>query len=200
MYENHTLIGISEQKVMELFLGLERHYFAEIARKTNLTRPRTMRALRKLVEAGILQIKAEANVKYYYLTRSPLAYAVLGIVEYNRTAAFLERNKTLKRALEMFSSGYRDHLIMLVFGSYAKGYASKSSDIDLLLAKEDFQKTEIKMIEELAGTVNGRTGLKISPYMMKTGELRQKKDFVKEIMDNHILLEGAELFFRLVME
>lgn len=200
MYENHTLIDIPEQKVMELFLDLKRHYFAEIAKKTKLTRPRTMRALRKLAEAGILQIKAEANVKYYSLSRSPLAYSALGIVEYGRTARFLEKNMTLKRALEMFSSGYRGYQIMLIFGSYAKGYASKSSDIDLLLAKEDFQKTEIKMIEELAETVNGRTGLKISPYMMKTGELRQKKDFVKEIVDSHILLEGAELFFRLVME
>ena len=94
----------------------------------------------------------------------------------------------------------KDYLIMLIFGSYVKGYAAKTSDIDLLLIKEEFSKNEIKKIEDLIEIINGRTGLKISPYLMKIDEFKQKKDFVKEAIENHILLEGAELFFRSVLE
>ena len=200
MYENHTPLSVAELKVIELFLDLNKHYFAEIAKKTKLTKPRTLRVLRKLTKINILKAKTEANVKYYSLNRDPLVYSILSIVEYNKTSNFLEKNRKLKRALDMFKEKYNDYLIMLIFGSYVKGYATKTSDIDLLLIKEEFSRAEIKKIEDLVEFINGRTGLKISPYLIKINEFKQKKDFVQEIIENHILIEGGDLFFRLVLE
>jgi len=72
MYEKHTLLKTAEHKILELFLDLDKHYYAEICKKTKLTRPRTLRALRKLVEKSILITKTEANVKYYSLIKKPL--------------------------------------------------------------------------------------------------------------------------------
>lgn len=200
MYENHTPLSVAELKVIELFLDLNKHYFAEIAKKTKLTKPRTLRVLRKLTKINILKAKTEANVKYYSLNRDPLVYSILSIVEYNKTSNFLEKNRKLKRALDMFKEKYNDYLIMLIFGSYVKEYATKTSDIDLLLIKEEFSRAEIKKIEDLVEFINGRTGLKISPYLIKINEFKQKKDFVQEIIENHILIEGGDLFFRLVLE
>ena len=200
MYRNHTPLTTAELKVLELFLDLNKHYFAEIADKTKLTRPRTLRALRKLTKINILETKKEANIKYYFLNRNFSVYSILSIVEYNKTSNFLEKNRKLKRALGMFKNRYNDYLVMLIFGSYVKRYATKTSDVDLLLIKEEFSKNEIKKIEDLIEIINGRTGLRISLYLIKTVEFKQKKDFVKEIIENHILLEGGELFFRLVLE
>ena len=200
MYKNRTILSVAEVKVLELFLDLNKHYFAEITKKTKLTRPRTLRVLRKLTKIGILRTKTEANVKYYSLNKNPAVYSILNIIEYNKTINFLEKNKRLKRALEMFKEKYGNYLIILIFGSYAKGYATKTSDIDLLLVKEEFSKAEIKKIEDLMDLINGRTGLRISPYLIKIDEFKQKKDFIKEVIENHILLEGGELFFRLVLE
>jgi len=200
MYKNHTPFTIAELKVLELFLDLDKHYFAEITKKTKLTRPRTLRALRKLTKINIFKTKTEANVKYYFLNKNPFVYSILSVVEYNRTLNFLEKNKKLERALGMFKEKYKNYLIMLIFGSYVKGYAIKTSDIDLLLIKEKFSKDEIKKIEDLVELINGRTGLRVSPYLMKLDEFRQKKAFVKEVIENHFLLEGGELFFRLVLE
>ncbi len=200
MYKNHTPFTIAELKVLELFLDLDKHYFAEITKKTKLTRPRTLRALRKLTKINIFKTKTEANVKYYFLNKNPFVYSILSVVEYNRTLNFLEKNKKLERALGMFKEKYKNYLIMLIFGSYVKGYSIKTSDIDLLLIKEKFSKDEIKKIEDLVELINGRTGLRVSPYLMKLDEFRQKKAFVKEVIENHFLLEGGELFFRLVLE
>jgi len=200
MYRNHTLLSIAELKVLGLFLDLNRHYFAEITKKTKLTRPRTLRVLKKLTKINILKTKTEANVKYYFLNKSSSVYSILSTVEYNKSIDFLEKNKRLKRALDMFRDKYRDYLVMLIFGSYVKGYATKTSDIDLLLIKEELSKAEIKRIGDLIEIINGRTGLRISPYLMRINEFKQKKDFVKEIIENHILIEGGELFFRLVLE
>lgn len=200
MYRNHTPLSIAELKILESFLDLNRHYFAEITKKMKLTRPRTLRVLRKFTKLNILKTRTEANVKYYFLDKSPAVYSILSVVEYNKTINFLEKNKRLKRALEMLREKYSDHLIMLVFGSYVKGYATKTSDIDLLLIKENFSKAEIKKIEDLIELINGRTGLRISPYLMKIDEFKQKRNFVKEVIENHILLDGGEIFFKLVLE
>ena len=200
MYKNHTPLNQTELKILELFLDLNKHYFAEISKKTKLTRPRTMRVLKKFTTLGILHAKIEANIKYYSLEKEPIVYSTLSIAEYNKTIKFLEKNKTIKRALKMFSSNYKDYLSMLIFGSHAKGYANKMSDIDLLLIKEKFSKRDIKKIEDLIEIINGRTGLKISPYLIKISEFNQNKAFTREIMENHIILEGGELYFKLVLK
>ena len=200
MYKNHTLLSVSEYKILESFLDLEKHYFSEISKRTKLTRPRTLRVLRKLAKIDILKAEIEANVKYYSLNKTSSVYTLLSIVEYNKTINLLENDKTLKRAIEMFKDKYNNYLVKLIFGSYVKGYASKTSDVDLLLIKEEFSKIDIKKIEDLVEIINGRTGLRINPYLMKLNEFMQKKDFVKEIIDNHIILDGGELFFKLVLE
>ena len=137
MYANHTLLSLAEIKVLDVFLDLKRHYFAELIKVAKLTRPRTLRVLRKLVKQGILEVSAEANVKYYSLKKSSLVYSTLALVEYNRTLLFLAKNKTLARALDILKEKYADYSVMLVFGSVVKGYATKTSDIDILLLKKN---------------------------------------------------------------
>lgn len=199
MYTNHTLFSLAEVKILEVFLDLKRHYFAELLKLVKLTRPRTLRILRKLVKRGILDVTAEANVKYYSLKRASLVYATLGVVEYSRTLLFLAKNKTLARALDMFKEKYVDYSVMLIFGSVVKGYATKASDIDLLLLKESVSQNDIKRVEDVIDLINGRTSLKISPYFMTMEEFKKRNDLAKQAIEHHILIDGAELFHRLVL-
>lgn len=199
MYENHTLLSVAEVKILEVFLDTNRHYFAELVRVTKLTRPRTLRVLRKLVKQDVLEVKAEANVKYYSLRKLSSVYSLLSLVEYNRALLFLEKHKTLKRAVEMLKEKYDEHLVMFVFGSLVKGYATKASDVDLLLLKEVFSRNEIKRVEDIVDLVNGRTSLKISPYLMRIDEFKRGNELAEEIIKNHIVIDGGELFFRVVL-
>lgn len=199
MYKNHTLLSDAELKMLEIFLDLKRHYFAEMTKKSKLTRPRTLRALRGLERRGILSIKTEANVKYYSLNNIPKVWTVLSLVEYNKAENLLDKNKTLKRGLEMFKEKFNQNLIIAIFGSHVKGYATKSSDVDILLMKEQFSKSEMKKIEDIIDIINGRTGLKLSHHLMKLDEFK-KNILSQEIIDNHILIEGGELFFKMVLQ
>ncbi len=200
MYVNHTLLSLAEVKILEVFLDLKRHYFAELLKVAKLTRPRTLRVLRKLVKQGILDVTAEANVKYYSLKRISLVYATLGVVEYSRTLLFLAKNKTLARALDMFKEKYVDYSVMLIFGSVVKGYATRASDIDMLLLKENVSQNDIKKVEDIIDLINGRTGLKISPYFMTVEEFKKRNELAKQAITDHILIEGVELFYRLVLK
>ncbi len=199
MYVNHTMLSLPEAKILEVFLDLKRHYFAELLKLAKLTRPRTLRVLRKLVKQGILEVRTEANVKYYSLKRTSLVYVTLGIVEYGCTLLFLAKNKTLARTLDMFKEKYVDYSVMLIFGSIVKGYATKTSDIDMLLLKENVSQSDIKKVEDVIDLVNGRTGLKISPYFMTVDEFKKKNELAKQVIEHHILIEGAELFFKMVL-
>jgi len=200
MYANHTLLSSVEVRILEVFLDLKRHYFAELLKVTKLTRPRTLRVLRKLVKQGILEINAEANVKYYSLKKTSLVCSTLGLVEYNCTLLFLAKNRTLTRALETLKERYMGYSVMLIFGSVVKGYATKMSDIDILLLKENVSQSDIKKMEDSVDLINGRTGLKISPYLMSMDEFKKKNELAKQAIADHILIEGAELFFRMVLE
>jgi predicted nucleotidyltransferase len=198
MYKNHTLLCDTKLRILELFLDLNRHYFAEITTTLKLTRPRTLRALRELERQGILTTKREANVKYYSLTNIPKTWVILSQVEYNKAENFLSKNKTLKRALEMFKEKFEQNLVIAIFGSHVKGYVTKSSDIDILLMKEQFSKSEMEKIEDLIDIMNGRTGLKISHHLMKLDEFK-KNALSREVIENHILIEGGELFFKKIL-
>ncbi len=199
MYTNYTLLRQAEVKILEVFLDLKRHYFAELTRITKLTHPRTLRVLRKLVKLEILEAVTEANVKYYSLKKTSIVNTVMGMLEYNRTLPFLAKNKTLARALEMLKEKYFDYQVMLLFGSVVKGYATKTSDIDLLLLKENVSQNDIKTVEDIVDLVNGRTGLKISPYLMTLEEFKKRNNLAKQAIADHILIEGAELFYRMVL-
>lgn len=200
MYEKHTLLSEPELKILRIFFDLEKHYFAELTKKTKLTRPRTIRSLRKLADRDILETKTEANVKYYNLKKNMFVYSTLSLVEYSNTKKFLNKHKTLKRALEMFKENYKDPLITLIFGSYVKNYSTKTSDIDLLLIKEKFSKQELRKVEDVIEIVNGRTGLKISPHLMMLHEFTKGNELVNEVIENHILLEGAELYYKEIIK
>lgn len=199
MYANHTILSSPEAKILEIFLDFNKHYFAELTRVTKLTRPRTLRALRKLMKQEILEVRTEANVKYYSLKKTSSVHAVLATIEYHRASRFLAKHKTLVRALEMVKENYSAYQAMLLFGSLVKGYAAKSSDIDLMLLKETVSKDDVKKIENLVEIINGRTGLKISPYLMTLEEFKNKNNLAKQVIEQHIVIDGAELFFRMVL-
>ncbi len=199
MYKNRTPLSDSELNVLGIFLDFKRHYFAEMTKKSKLTRPRTLRALRMLERLGVLITKAEANVKYYSLANNPKTWVILSLVEYNKAENFLERNKTLKRALDMLKERFNQNVIIAIFGSHVKGYATRSSDIDMLLVKEQFSKSEIKKIEDVIDIINGRTGLRLSNHLMRLDEFK-KNELSQEVIDSHILIEGGELFFKKILE
>lgn len=198
MYENNTLLSLTEVNILEVFLDLQRHYFSELTKCTGMSKPRTLRILRKLVAQNILEVHMEAHVKYYSLKKSSSVCTVLAMIEYNRSSIFFHKNKTIKRALDLFQEKQDDSFVMLLFGSRVKGYSIQHSDVDLLFIKERVSKQDIKKGEQVSDFIHGRTGLQVSPYYMSVEEFTKKNALAKEVIDQHIILHGAEFFYRMV--
>jgi predicted nucleotidyltransferase len=199
MYNNYTraILGNVEAEIMQTYLDLKEHYFSEICKKTKIARPSVMRTLRKLEKIGVLEASKKANTKFYKLLKTRISIMLLSLLEYDKSSKFLESNKKIKYSTDVLSEELQP-IAMIIFGSYAKGTHEKHSDVDLLLIM-NFDKKTIRKSEDIVKTIYGRTGLRVSPIMMTIKDLKKKNAFVQEVIDFHVIIKGAEIFYEVIL-
>ena len=86
---------------------------------------------------------------------------------------------------------------IVLFGSYAKGTATKESDIDILL----ISKTKAG-IDKITKEIYAKYGKEINPVIMTSEDFKRQKDkaLIKEIIKDHYVLYGVEKFVNLVLK
>ena len=95
------------------------------------------------------------------------------------------------------------HSIVL-FGSYAKGTATKQSDLDLLFITADLKNRQLREnIERQCISYQNSHNLRVSPIISDVAEFRKmindgKFNVGKEAKEYGISLYGSEMFWRLV--
>jgi len=149
--------------------------------------------LKHLEQIKILQHEKVGRNKQYLLNKTNiLTKYYLATTEQLTTINYLEKNFVIKKLAEHLNTvGTPNPLIL--FGSYAKNFATEESDIDLFsigtLTKD--QTNQIKKFETTFGkkiniktatTENFNTGL-------RTGDI-----LIKEIVKNHIILSNPDPF------
>jgi len=92
--------------------------------------------------------------------------------------------------------------IMILFGSYAKGTATKKSDIDLLFVvqnEQDIEKTR-KKIKSVLSSTNIKVEFEIitTEWLIKMFEERHSVG--REVLEGSIILHGAEQYYTLVKD
>jgi len=90
--------------------------------------------------------------------------------------------------------------IMILFGSYAKGTATKNSDVDILFVvqnKADTEKTK-KRIKSVVSLTNIKIEFNVitTDWLIKMFE--EKHTVGREILEGAIILHGAEQYYTLV--
>jgi predicted nucleotidyltransferase len=149
--------------------------------------------LKRLEELKILLSTRVGRNKQYMLNQDNiLTKYYLTTTEELVTIDYLEKNFLIKKLAEHLNNIDTTNPLIL-FGSYAKDYATEESDIDLFCIGElaENQKNNIKNFETTFGkkiniktatTENFNTGL-------RTGDL-----LIKEIIKNHIILRNSDPF------
>ncbi len=173
-----------------------------------------LRELSRLLKTGLPNITRYANIleKEKVITRQKEANLVkLKLKKGQKTVAYLkqvntERFLSLSQKIQLAISEFVNELetkplIIIIFGSYAKGSYTKESDIDILLI---FQRVENEIeIENAANRISMRTNTRINPVYLdyKNFEkhfLDKKHDFSKEIRQKVIILSGLEIYYPLL--
>lgn len=161
--------------------------------------PNVKRFLEILEKERVVRKEKEANLIRFKLRESEKTIAYLKQVN---TERFLLLPGMVQIAVNEFLNELEiKPLIVLIFGSYAKGNYTKNSDIDILLV---FQKVEnAKEIESISKRIGMRTNTEISLIYInylnfEKNFLNKEHDFSKEIRQDAIIVIGVEYYYKLL--
>ena len=152
-------------EVLKLFFlsSSSRHYMREIATLTNQPIRAVQRELARLEEADILQSTKEGNRKYFQANRGSPVFSELRSLLV-KTAGL---GNTIKRVLLEKPGSIN---VAFLFGSFASGTESSTSDIDLMIIGS-ISSRELSRLLTPAKEILGR---EINPIIMHAYELREK--------------------------
>lgn len=177
--------------ILEQFLG---DYNKEVhgrglINKVNLSQKAIALTLEELENQGILKSQKKGNMKHFRLNLlNTEIKAMLQITELTKKINFFLKHRKLANIFN------EDNRIVGVFGSYAKGTQKEDSDIDIFIIGKK-RKGEYENKGNLLG-------LKISIKYLSEKEfgllLRKKNALLKEMLENHVLIFGAEKFINVI--
>lgn len=180
--------------------------------KTDYTRSPHARAMAKLLETShvtllphlkrlerskvLISRKVGKNKEYSLNFANILTKDYLIVAEKLEAIRYLGKNFLIKKISEQLLNVDTTGSIVL-FGSYAKNYATEASDIDLLyLGKlSEIQVEEIKKIGRIYGK---EINVKTSTIKNFNDGLRTGDALIKEVMKSHIILQNPDQFVNLL--
>ncbi len=93
--------------------------------------------------------------------------------------------------------GQRKSGTIILFGSFAKGRASKESDVDLFIVSEEETSVHINAVRE----IEGLTDRKINVKSMSEAEFLKgfaRGDLLMRVVSDHVMLKGIDSFVNMM--
>ena len=202
-----TLLKITGLMRIDLYKGLT---ILEISKQLKIGYRPAYNHINAMEKEGIIYIEKIGSSKQCKLiltnqkTRHLLEY-----LDIEKKEEIYKENPKLKTIIESLISKLTEKFIseihsIVLFGSYAKGTATKMSDVDLLFVVADLKnKTLREFIERESASYQYSHNIKVSPLITDIEEFRKmfkSKEFNvgKETMEHGISLYGHELFWRII--
>ncbi len=192
-------INKSTSKLLQLFTShiTESFTLRESARRLKMHVSLTHRAIQPLIGSKIVKQDKHKNLSLNY----KIHHETLVFAEYLRRDDFLNKFKDIKLfADEVINKIKQNSFVLLVFGSSVE--SNKPRDIDILLIVDSTAKIEFheKFLHNIASNYDVLFEERVigfeSVYEMLSN--RDEKNIMNEILNKHVILYGAELFYRLI--
>jgi len=153
--------------------------------------------LRKLEKNKILVSRKVGKNKEYLLNpNNILTKDYLTVAEKLEAIKYLQKNFLIKKISEHLINVSVQRTIVL-FGSYAKDYATEASDIDLFSLGK-LSENQIKGIRKTGEIYGKEISIKTSTIKNFNKGLITGDTLIKEILKNHIILQNPDLFVNLL--
>ena len=169
-----------EVDIVELLLRGDNHVRGT-AKKLNESHSTVSRKLNSLKKENVIDSRREGKNKIFFLKDNLVSKTYIQQAELHKLTKLLRHNQELSIIFEEILKKTDEKLIVL-FGSYAKGLAKKDSDIDIYI--ETKSRSVKKNIEDLHSKIN-----------IKIGTFDIKSPLIKEIIKDHVILKGIEVFY-----
>ncbi len=187
-------------EIMRIFTSriAEKFSISQVSISLKKSYPMIHRSIKALSNSNILSKDGRGLLSLNYREN----HSTLSYVESLRKESFLGKNKTLALFAKDALSGIGlDFFILLIFGSYAAG-KEKPRDVDILLIapdKKDADKSE-KILERISSSFSLDFHFVVISAESAREMLskRDKPNVINETLDNHIIIFGAENYYRLL--
>ena len=174
-----------EMDIIELLLKGDNHVRG-IAKKLNESHSTVLRKLNGLKKENVIDSRREGKNKIFFLKDNLVSKTYIHQAELHKLTKLLRHNPELDVIFEEILKKTDEKLIVL-FGSYAKGLAKKESDIDIYI--ETKSRSVKKSVEDIHSKIN-----------VKIGTFDIKSPLIKEIIKDHIILIGIEVFYDMLKQ
>lgn len=188
----------TQLRIMQLFVSqiTSRFTLRGVGKELNMHQALTYRACKQLIKDRLIIPDGDNYTLNYKQNQQELAY-----FEHLRSKEFLSVHKTISLLREEIIKKYPyGYFILLVFGSAVT--SQRSQDIDILIVIE---KTEdIEPAEKALYNITRNYTLNIHSTVISFESVfemlgsRDEKNVMNEVLNKHIILYGAELFYRLL--
>ncbi len=190
-----------EQKIMEVLLPqpFKAYSIRKISTLIKTSYALVHQSVNSLAHKKIIKTKEIGNLRgcQLNLSANPQLLAVFAL---NYSQKFLKRVK-FGFLVDEINEKLNDRIyILILFGSYAKGTATKKSDIDLLLVVQnetDVEPTERK-VKLVLSTTNFKVDFKVITVSWMLKMFEEKNSVGREVLESSVVLHGAEQYYSLV--
>lgn len=169
-----------ELRIVEFLLNRDGHV-REIAKILNESHSSVSRRLNELKKENVVEFKVTGKNKIFHLKNNLVAKNYIFKSEFNKLIKLLERYPEFEVIFEEILK-ICDAKLIILFGSYAKGTANKNSDIDIYI------ETKNRKVKKLVENVNSKINAKIGLFNVDS-------HLIKEIIKNHVIIKGIEVFY-----
>lgn len=107
----------------------KKSHVRELAKKLNITHMTISRKLNELEKENVVDYTKEGKNKVYFLKNSMEALITLKILENNKLIQLINKHPRIRRITKEIQKITSE--LTILFGSYAKEYETKNSDIDI---------------------------------------------------------------------
>jgi predicted nucleotidyltransferase len=188
-------------------------YVREIARGANISSSTAFRQLKNLSKNNLVREARRGKELLFYLNpENRITAKLCELNESLKTENFLKKEKRFKLVLNEIQKQFADKMgsdlmALAVFGSVAKGEATRESDIDLLiitLPVENKYSLWKKYSDEISDYIRTQYGREIAPIFVSIKEfrdkLRAKDTFIQGVLGSYLIMSGYEYFVKALLE
>jgi predicted nucleotidyltransferase/predicted transcriptional regulator with HTH domain len=188
---------ITKSKVRQGILKLlfsnenQEYYLSEVAKKIKTSVGTTQRELNKLINSEIIITEKKANIRYYRLNKKNPLYPELNKIVLKTIGLEAELSRLIKPVKKI--------KFAFIFGSYVNEGFKSGSDIDLFIIGSPDENTLLKKVRQLEKSIERDINYHISALTEFRTKLK-KNSFVKNIINNYILLTGDHEEFKRILK
>ncbi len=201
-----TLLKIAGLMRKELDKGLT---ILEISKRLKIGYRPAYNHINSMEKEGIIRVQKVGNSKQCSLNLdNPKCGRILGELDLMKKEKLYNQYPKIKVIIESLVSRLTNEYIseihsIVLFGSYAKAAAAKTSDIDLLFIVSDLKNKKLRDgVEMESASYEYSHNIKISPLITNITEFKKMLELKelnagKEAREYGISLYGSEMFWRL---